>query len=222
MATALVVGAGPGLGRAVARRFAREGYAVGLIARRPEAVAELAGELGEFGVRTLGLAADVTDEPALRDALDRAVAELRPPDVVVYNAALIRPDVPGELTAGEHLAAWAVNVVGAHTTASAVLPRLVERGRGTLLFTGGMPEPKAEYVSLSLGKAGLRALVRMLDQRYRDSGVHVGMVTVDGPIAPGTAFDPEDIAEHYWRLHGQRPDGWQVEYVYVGSARSRA
>lgn len=222
MATALVVGAGPGLGRAVARRFAAEGYAVGLIARGRRAVDELADDLAEFGVRTLALTADVTDEPALRHTLERAMVELGPPDVVVYNAALIRPDGPGELTAREHLDAWAVNVVGAHTTSSVVLPRLVERGRGTLLLTGGMPEPKAEYVSLSLGKAGLRALAKLLDQRYREAGVHVGMVTVDGPIASGTAFDPENIAEHYWRLHGQRPDGWQVEYVYDGSPRSLA
>ncbi|MEV0403981.1 SDR family NAD(P)-dependent oxidoreductase [Actinoallomurus sp. NPDC050550] len=94
MPGAVVVGAGPGIGRAVARRFAREGLPVALIARTGvtlEAVAAL-------GVRTVSLTADATDETALRAALDKAAAELGPPEVVVYNAAIIRADRPGELS----------------------------------------------------------------------------------------------------------------------------
>ncbi|MFF8813278.1 SDR family NAD(P)-dependent oxidoreductase [Streptomyces pactum] len=216
MSGAVVIGAGPGIGRSVARRFAREGLPVGLIARSAGPLTEVAGELSAFGVPVAVRTADSTDESALRAALDAVADELGPPDVVVYNAALIRPDRPGELSVRGQLDAWAVNVVGALTAAAHVAPGMARRGRGTFLVTGGMPEPKREYVSLSLGKAGLRTLVALLDQEYGPSGVHVAGVTVDGPVAPGTAFDPDDIAEHYWRLHTQPRAQWQREVLHTG------
>lgn len=77
-----------------------------------------------------------------------------------------------------------------------------------------MPVPKRDYVSLSLGKAGVRALVDLLHLEYGEAGVHAASVTVDGPVAPGTFFDPDDIAEHYWRLHTQRPDEWEREVLH--------
>lgn len=79
-----------------------------------------------------------------------------------------------------------------------------------------MPEPKPAYTSLSLGKAGIRALAALLDEQYRGAGVHIGTVTAYGPIAPGTAFDPDDIAKHYWRLHTQHRDTWELEVHYTG------
>ncbi|MER6139019.1 SDR family NAD(P)-dependent oxidoreductase [Streptomyces sparsogenes] len=222
MSGAVVVGAGPGIGQAVARRFAREGLPVALVARSEEtlksaAEAVRAVETGvPGGVPVFTAVADSTDETALRAALDAAAAELGPPDVVVYNAALIRPDRPGELSVRAHQEAWAVNVVGALTTAAHVAPGMARRGGGSFIVTGGMPEAKPEYVSLSLGKAGVRALVELLDKEYGPSGVHVATVTVAGPVAPGTPFDPDDIAEHYWRLHTQPRERWQREVVHSG------
>jgi NAD(P)-dependent dehydrogenase (short-subunit alcohol dehydrogenase family) len=135
---------------------------------------------------------------------------------VVYNAAIIQPDTPGQLPARAQLDAWAVNVVGALTAAAHIAPAMARRGSGSFIITGGMPEPKSQYVSLSLGKAGVRTLVTLLDQEYGPSGVHVASVTVDGPVAPGTAFDPDDIAEHYWRLHTQPRHRWQREVLHSG------
>jgi NADP-dependent 3-hydroxy acid dehydrogenase YdfG len=134
-----------------------------------------------------------------------------PPDVVVYNAAVIRADQAGELSVRAHQQAWAVNVVGAITAAAHVLPGMAGRGHGTFIVTGGMPEPKPDHVSLSLGKAGVRALVTLLDEQYGRSGVHVATVTVAGAVEPGTAFDPDGIADHYWRLHTQPRSEWQRE-----------
>ena len=88
---------------------------------------------------------------------------------------------------------------------------------GSFIITGGMPEPEPAYVSLSLGKAGVRALVTLLDKEYGASGVHVATVTIAGEVAPGTAFDPGDIAEHYWRLHTQPPEHWEHEVVHRGA-----
>ena len=55
----------------------------------------------------------------------------------------------------------------------------------------------------------------LLDKQYGSASIHIATVTVDGPIAPGTAFDPEDIAEHYWRLHSQRPPEWTQEILHT-------
>lgn len=211
----IIIGAGPGIGAAVARRFAAEGMPIALVARTQASLDTVAASISGHGVPVTRLSADSADESALRAALDAAIDAMGSPDVIVYNAAIVRADTPGQLTTLEHGRTWAVNVLGALTAASHTASALAERG-GTFIVTGGMPEPKADYVSLSLGKAGLRALVAMLDQTYGPDGVHVAAVTVAGPVAPGTDFDPDDIAEHYWRLHRQPRSAWQREVVHGG------
>ena len=206
-----MVGVGPGIGLAVARRFVREGMSAGLIARSEATLKPAAEALGSADV--LQATADVTDEVALRTALDRVVEAYGVPDVVVYNAALIQADRIGDLTAQQYLDAWAVNVVGAITTAAQLAPAMAERGSGSFLITGGMPLPKPDYASLSLGKAGIRTLVTLLHQQYGEAGVHAASITVSGGVAPGSSWDPDDIANHYWRLHTQTPAEWIHELV---------
>ncbi len=214
MPAAIVVGAGPGIGAAVARRLAGEGLAVGAIARSE---ASLAAALeGVTDERGLGLPADVTDEPALRLALDAIVARFGIPDVLVYNAAVIQPGSIVELSAREQLARWAVNVGGAITTTAHLAPRMAQARRGTILLTGGMPVPVPEYASLWLGKAGIRALTQLLAATYGPSGLHAATVTVAGAVARGTKFDPDAIAEHYWRLHTQPAHAWEHEFLFTG------
>jgi NAD(P)-dependent dehydrogenase (short-subunit alcohol dehydrogenase family) len=214
----VVVGAGRGIGSAVAARFARGGMPVTVVARSRTTLDAVEARVAESGGsrarEVLALTADVSDEPALHTALATAAQRFGVPDVVVYNAALVRPDAPGELSAAGQLDAWSVNVVGALTVAAQALPTMAARGSGTFLLTGGMPEPKPGYVSLALGKAGIRTLAALLDAQYRDAGVHVATVTVAGPVAPGTAWDPDDIAEHYWRLHRQPREAWTHEVVH--------
>ncbi|MFJ6686906.1 SDR family NAD(P)-dependent oxidoreductase [Streptomyces werraensis] len=96
----------------MARRFAREGLPVALIARTKETVAAAAEAIDSMGVRALPLVADAADETALHAALDTAAGELGEPDIAVYNAAVIRPDTVGELTHRDHLDTYAVNVLG--------------------------------------------------------------------------------------------------------------
>ncbi|WP_129663673.1 SDR family NAD(P)-dependent oxidoreductase [Phytoactinopolyspora endophytica] len=222
MSGVVIVGAGPGIGQAVACRFAREGVPVTLISRTEKTAKGVAEAVHPYGVPVVPLAADSTDDIALRAALDDAAGELGPPDAVVYNAALIRPDALGDLSVAGHLDAWAVNVVGAITTAAHVLPPMARRRSGTFIVTGGMPAPKPSYMSLSLGKAGVRTFLSMLDEEYGPAGVHVATVTVDGPVARGTTpdtedmaehLDPDDIADHYWRLHTQPRHAWESEVI---------
>lgn len=208
MSSVIIVGVGPGIGTSVGRRFAREGFAVGVVARSRSTVdAALAAIPG-----ALGVTADATDEAGLRAALDELVGTVGVPDVLVYNAAIIQTDGIGDRPATEHLDAWAVNVVGAITASAHLLPAMADRGSGTLVVTGGMPTPDPGLVSLSLGKAGVRALVAMLDAQYAGSGVRAATVTVCGPVAPGTAFDPDEIAEHYWRLHTGAETGPEIRH----------
>jgi NAD(P)-dependent dehydrogenase (short-subunit alcohol dehydrogenase family) len=212
MSSIVIIGAGTGIGLSVARRFAREGWSVALVARSESTLKTLSDALA--GVPVVALTADSADETALRSALDAATETFGVPDVMVYNAAIIQPDLVGELSVRAHQEAWAVNVLGAMTAAAHVAPAMAKRGNGSFIITGGMPEPKPEYVSLSLGKAGVRTLAALLDMHYEP--IHVATVTVDGPVAPGTAFDPDDIAEHYWRLHAQPRHQWQREIVHSG------
>jgi NAD(P)-dependent dehydrogenase (short-subunit alcohol dehydrogenase family) len=212
MPGAIVIGAGPGIGAAVARRLAREGMPVGVIARSQATVEAAAAAVEERDGVALGATADVTDETALRAALDAIVDRFGVPEVLVYNAALIQSDAVGDLSAEQHLDAWAVNVVGAITAVAHLGPRMAAAGGGTILLTGGMPEPVRDVASLSLGKAGVRALTELLQTQY--AGVRVATITVAGTVAPGTAYDPDDIAEQYWRLHAQEAGAWEREVVH--------
>jgi NAD(P)-dependent dehydrogenase (short-subunit alcohol dehydrogenase family) len=222
MPGAIVIGAGPGIGTSVARRFAGAGLPVSVLARSRATVDGALAALADAPAGTLGLTADVTDEVALRAALDQAVARFGVPDVLVYNAALIQRDRVGDLSAAQHLEAWAVNVVGAITAVAHLGPAMARAGRGTILLTGGMPEPLPDVTSLSLGKAGVRALAESLARAYEPAGVHVATVTVAGTVAPGSAFDPDEVAEEYWRLHTQPAGAWERVVLYAGRVTASA
>jgi NAD(P)-dependent dehydrogenase (short-subunit alcohol dehydrogenase family) len=217
--SAIVIGAGPGIGAAVARKLSREGLAVGAIARSPATVDDALATIASGNA--LGLTADVTDEEALRTALDHLVERNGVPSVLVYNAALIQRDRFGELSARQHLDAYAVNVVGAITAVAHLAPRMAEAGSGTILLTGGMPDPIPEATSLSLGKAGVRALAGLLAKAHGPSGIHVATLTVAGGVSPGSAFDPDEIAERYWQIHLQPTSEWEHEVLYRGPVGSQ-
>lgn len=181
------------------------GFDVGLLARSSGTVEPVARELG--GVRTAVATADVADEPALQGGLEHLVESLGVPEVLVHDAGVIRADDVSSLDATTVRDTWAVNVGGAVTTAATLLARMAEAGGGSHLTTSGMPEPLPRPTSLSLGKAELRALAELLDRQFGPHDVRCATVTVCGPVAPGTAYDPDDIAEHYASLHGRPARG---------------
>ncbi|WP_236542462.1 SDR family NAD(P)-dependent oxidoreductase [Spiractinospora alimapuensis] len=131
----MVIGAGPGVGRSVARRFAQEGMPIALVARTPGTLSNVAEAVASLAVPVVSLPADSADETALRAALDTVCEEIGLPDVVVYNAAVIQPDSPGELSVRAQLDAWSVNVVGALTAAAHVAPAMARRGSGSIIVT---------------------------------------------------------------------------------------
>lgn len=212
MPGAVVVGAGPLMGTSLARRFAKEGMPVSVIARGAGTVRAVVDAVAADDV--LGLTADVTEEDAVRSALDRAVATHGVPAVVVYNAAIIRADRIGELSAAELADTLAVNALGGMTVGAQLAPAMVDAGGGSLLFTGGMPTVKAEYASLSLGKAALRTVADLFLATYGNRGLHVATVTVHDAVVPGTAYDPDLIAEEFVALHREPAGRWRHEVAF--------
>lgn len=216
--TLFIVGMGPGVSAAVAQRFAREGYAVGAIARSAEQLDQTLQPLREQGLRVAAATADAGHLPALRQAIDALRGALGDPDVLVYNAAGLTHAPMAQLSAEQLAADLAVSVVGAHAAAQAVLPAMRERGSGSILLTGGgfAFEPMPTMASLGVGKAAIRNLAFSLHADLKDHGVHAATVTICGVVAAGTAFDPVRIAEAYWQLHMQAPGHFEREIQFRG------
>lgn len=214
-----VVGVGPGLGLALARRFARENFKIAALARRQPAVDEYVASLTAAGATAIGVSVDAADPAAVGAALARVKEQLGPPSVLVYNAALLTTGTPSTLAPSRVIAEFTVNVVSALAAAQAVLPDMRAAGRGTILLTGGgfAFEPHPNFASLALGKAALRNLSHSLFKELTPEGIHAATVTVCGLIKPGTPFDPDAIADTYWALHTQPAGAWTWEHVFRGA-----
>jgi NAD(P)-dependent dehydrogenase (short-subunit alcohol dehydrogenase family) len=211
----VVVGAGPGLGAAVARRFAREGFRVGLLARSPDGIDPEGMDLAGPPVT---VAADIADEPGLRAALADLRRQVGDPEVAVFNASVSVPGAPTELGYDATLAGLRVGLLGALVTAQELAPAMRADGRGAVLLTGSgvalRPPPTSS--ALAMQKAALRNLAYALAGELGPDGVHVATVTIRGGLAPGsgTPFDPERVADVFWALYedgGEPADRWRVE-----------
>ncbi len=213
---AAVIGAGPGVGMAVAKRFAREGFRVALVARRADSVLDYARSLRESGAEAFGFAGDASDFADMERTLGRIDEEAGHPDVLVYNAAVLKRAQPTELSLEQLLEEFKVNVAGALLCAKHVAPAMREKKQGTILLTGGglALSPMPLFASLSIGKAAIRSLAFSLAGELGASGIHVATVTICGFVKAGTHFDPDSIAEAYWNLHTQEPPKWETEFVY--------
>ena len=216
--TAIIVGVGPGLGLAIARRFARGGLRVALVARSEEKLRQYERQMTGEGPEARGFVGDASS-PASLAAAFRAVREsLGAPSVCVYNAVGVHPGPASGLTPEDLADDLNLSVVGALATAREALPAMRERGEGTLLFTGGGAAFMAlrDMATLSITKAAMRNLALCLAAESEGTGVHVATVTVSGMVAAGTHFDPDLIAEEYWKLHTQTGADRQTEIVYRG------
>jgi len=220
MSGVVIVGAGPLIGTSVARRFVKEGATTSLIARTPSTVEAAVSSVraGSADASVRGFVADVTDEAALRAVLDQVLESQGVPDVVLYNAAWIRGDHLGDLSSEEWLDTLAVNVVGGISTGSYLAPRMVEAGGGSLFFTGGMPTAKKGAASLSVGKAGLRTVADLFRAEYAGENLHVATVTVCDVVRPGTAYDPDLIAEVFHELHHEERADWRTDVIFQREA----
>ena len=167
----LLIGAGPGVGAGVVRRFGREGFRSTLIARS-ERLGQLAVELRSEGLEVEAISADIEDLDGYRATLERIFRAAGAPGVVVYNAALPDPGQILDITVERLRTAYDVDVIGAVVVAQVATPVLRAAGGGTLLVTSGgfADTPLPALASLSMGKAALRSAQTLIAAGVREHG----------------------------------------------------
>ncbi|MFF2848746.1 SDR family NAD(P)-dependent oxidoreductase [Streptomyces sp. NPDC058001] len=211
MTTIAIIGAGGGLGAAVARRFGSEGFDVALISRTQAHVDALATALDEEGLSARGFAADVRDPAALSWALNAATAALGPIEVLQYSP-VPHPDFMKPVlrtTADDLRGPIEFSLYGPVTAVDQVLPGMRSLGRGTFLFVNGgsAVQPHPDRAGTSVAFAAESAYARMLHDALADDDVHVAQLIIPGAIVPGhPRKDPTVLAETLWTLHRDRSD----------------
>ncbi|CAO2202237.1 unnamed protein product [Urochloa humidicola] len=264
---AAVVGVGPRLGSAVARKFASEGYTIAILSRdlgtsispfsfssflapcpcvvvcnwllvgtvRAEKLSQLAEEIAqEAKAQVFALRVDCADARSVREAFE-GVLSLGPVEVLVYNADDDDADAPPRptpflaVTPDAFHRSLAVSAAGAFHCAQQVIPGMVERGRGTIIFTGSSASVTgfAGYSDQSCGKFALRGLSQSLAREFHPAGVHIAHVIIDGVIGErrlprssraggagdqaAAGADPDAVAQSYWHIHAQDKSAWTQE-----------
>ncbi|MDH4984689.1 SDR family NAD(P)-dependent oxidoreductase [Aminobacter anthyllidis] len=237
----VVIGMGPGLGQALVKKFAREGHRVAFVGRRAEAIARYEHELRSEGLDVAGFVGDA-GKPKDMDRVHASIREQHgDADVLLYNAAIIEParfvtpsrmdEVKygtadgwrshGEAASFDYVVdAFRTNVAGALHAAQAVAPRMIERGRGTILLTGGVLAfgPWIEWGVTSLGKAALRSLGHSLEKELSPAGIQVSTVAIHGTMQARTPYDHDLIADAYWNLHVQPREQWSPDFHFRADA----
>eukprot|EP00756_Hemistasia_phaeocysticola_P066684 Hpha_TRINITY_DN9420_c0_g1::TRINITY_DN9420_c0_g1_i1::g.139216::m.139216 len=233
----LVIGAGRGIGSAVAKRFARGGFTSCVVRRSDrEQQAALVEEIEKEGGKARAFQMDATDEVQVSDLVEQVESDVGPIEVLVYNlGANVGHRTIANTPTRVFQTAWKLGSLGGFLAARAAGPRMVERGRGTILFTGATAGVRGNYGQHAHSAAmfARRALSQTLAHELGPQGVHVAHVIVDGPVdSPDTlgkhfpdAFNalkrdrgsrdalvlPADIAESYWHLHSQPRNCWTQE-----------
>jgi NAD(P)-dependent dehydrogenase (short-subunit alcohol dehydrogenase family) len=212
----IVVGAGPGLGASVARRFGREGYDVALLSRDADQLEELGTAMQAEGITTGWTAVDVTDDAALREAVTRFAGHAGHLDALHFNPSAFRHKDPLTLTPDELIADVRVGVAALLTAVQAARPFMRAGARVTATGSMAADRPWNEAASLGVQKAGLRNLVRSIDTTLEPDGIRAVSVTVNGTLGAGTAFDPDLVADAVYAASRQDEAQWRVEVPYDG------
>ncbi|MDA9976259.1 SDR family NAD(P)-dependent oxidoreductase [Alphaproteobacteria bacterium] len=217
--TALIVGAGLGLSASLARICIKDGMKVAIAARNIDKLADLAAETGtELHQCDAG---DIESVAALFAATDKTIGT---PNLVVYNpSARVRGPIT-EVDPVETRDAINTTCFGAFLVAQQAAKRMVERGNGSIFFSGASAGVKGYPRSsvFAMGKFGLRGLCQSLARELHPQGIHIGHFVIDGGIraehrlerhddGSDTMLDPDAIAESYMHLHKQHRSSWAWE-----------
>jgi len=222
---AVVIGIGPGIGRAVAVRFAKEGFSVGLIARSKDKLQAVEEEIKKLGRSepVLSVPADATDPKAIQQAFKLIHETLGFTNVLIYNAGAFKYGGILEVTPQQFEDTWKANCFGGFLAAQQVLPHMLEQKAGTILYTGATAALRgsAKFALLAVGKFGLRALAQSIAREHAPNGIHVAHIIVDGQVdfergqntsKPADAYLKSDaIADEYWKLYTQDKTTWSLE-----------
>jgi NAD(P)-dependent dehydrogenase (short-subunit alcohol dehydrogenase family) len=225
----LVVGAGDATGGAIARRFAREGYAVCVSRRTVDKLQPLVERIRAEGGVAHGFGSDARDEAAVIELFATIERDIAPLEVVVFNiGANVRFPIT-EMTERVYRKVWEMAALSGFLVGREAARAMLPRGRGTVLFTGATASLRggSGFAAFAGAKHALRALAQSMARELGPQGIHVAHVVIDGAI--DTAFiaenfperyamkaqdgilDPEAIAESYWQLHRQHRSAWTHE-----------
>jgi short-subunit dehydrogenase len=218
--TIIVCGYGVGISKAVAEKFASEGFSVALVARNAERLEAGKKELEAKGVKAAAIPADLGDAKAVADMVQKARA-LGPIAAIHWNAYVAEAGNILEADTAAIHRVLDVAVVGLSAAVRAALPDLKETKGAVLVTNGGLGffDPKVDAMAVQYGAMGLaiansakHKLVGLLAEKLRPEGVYVGEVMVTGAVK-GTAFDqgnakidPKDVAAKFWELQAARKE----------------
>jgi len=217
MKTFLSMGSGPGIGLATAERFASSGFQVVLSGRNAEKLQDLAFQLETKGYNIATAIVDASDPKAVRSLVAKLTDKRGAIDVLHYNAASLRQATIESQAAETFSTDFAVNIGGAMVAIQAVESSMAVRSEGTILLTGGgfAFTPHPDFISLSIGKAGLRTLAIGLFESFKAKGIHIGIVNVATMVAAGSQTSI-NVAEAFWNLYDSPKDKWASEFTYSG------
>jgi len=224
--TAVVVGVGAerGVGAAVCRRFAGEGYHVLIAGRTPAKIEQVVATIAAAGGSAEAVQIDATRETDVIALFDKAMTPgsgRDPADVVVFNAGNNQHIPLLEVDAKLFEDFWRVGCFAGFLVGREAARRLAPLGRGTVIFTGasGSLRGKSGFAQFAAAKAGLRMISQSMAREYGAKGVHVAHVVIDGGInghrlrsrrpqivderGEGGLLGIDAIAETYWQIHRQ-------------------
>ena len=229
--SAVIVGVGPprGLGAAIARRFAKEGFRVTVMGRSAEKVEASLRDLRDGGAVAEAVVGDVTDEAGVRRLIANADSADAPIEAAIFNAGGNWPRSFLEMDGAFLEEMWRVNALAGFFFAKAAIGAMLPRNRGVLIFTGASASlrGRANFASFASAKGALRGLAQSAAREFGPQGIHVAHVIVDGAIdgdrintfLPGLKaargedglLDPDAIADNYWHLYRQPRSAWTHE-----------
>ena len=215
---ALIVGAGEGLSASLARRFAREGMQVGLVARNTDKLARLADE-----TRAERFSCDVASSQGVERMFEQVDSRLGVPDVVIYNPSGRLRGALVDLAPAHVEQSLAVSAFGGFLVGQQAARRMLPKGRGAIFFTGASASVKgyAQSAPFAMGKFALRGLAQSMARELAPLGLHVAHFVIDGAIRnpgrtepidkPDSLLDPDAIAESYLHIFRQSRSAWTWE-----------
>ena len=217
MTSIAIVGAGAGLGAAVARKFGAQGFSVGLISRNQARVDALADQLAAEGVSAKGFVADVRDPASIAAALEQVTETLGPIEVLQYSPLpqkdFMRPVL--ETTPADMVGPVEFSIYGPIAAVHQVLPgmRFLGKNKGTILFVNGgsAVKPGRTVTGTSIAFAGQAAYAQLLNEELAAEGIQVSQLIIGGAIdGSDPQKSPEALAEQLWSLHTER-DRFRVQ-----------
>ncbi len=222
---AVIAGVGPGLGAAIARKFADEGCNLALLSRSSAYSINLSKRLEGTGISVIPIPTDITEAGQVNDSFAKIREELGVPDILINHAGNAAWGNLSELTAEAFENSWRVCTLGAFLCVKQVVPGMIEKGEGTILFSGATSAVRGRSgaIAFSSAKFAMRGLASSLAREVGPQGIHVAHVIIDGIIdSPNLReryklseseplLKPDAIAETYWALVQQERSAWSFE-----------